>query len=291
MDTEQLYTYILTAFEGKSFENLILNKRNTEYKASFENEYREKIIEKMNTDEYTKVMDKLSKSFLNNLVKGTEGRKVSKEDCNKILEIYHKLIENISDYNKDYERIALEHFTEVRNFINSYTNKQEEKLEKQVEKSSYSPEFILNILDVKDSELKGSSLDLGCGEDATLVNYLADKGMDAKGLDMECEDSDRLEQEDWLIKEYPESTYDLITSNLTFTKHFLEANQEEANDQECIEYALSYMKILNSLKIGGKWHYVPSVTFIEELLPEDKFEVTNSFINENVMRTVIKRIK
>ena len=285
MDTEQLYTYILTAFEGKSFENLILNKRNTEYKASFENEYREKIIEKMNTDEYTKVMDKLSKSFLNNLVKGTEGRKVSKEDCNKILEIYHKLIENISDYNKDYERIALEHFTEVRNFINSYTNKQEEKLEKQVEKSSYSPEFILNILDVKDSELKGSS------KNATLVNYLADKGMNAKGIDMECEDSDILEQEDWLIKEYPESTYDLVTSNLTFTKHFLEANQEEANDQECIEYALSYMKILNSLKIGGKWHYVPSVTFIEELLPEDKFEVTNSFINENVMRTVIKRIK
>ena len=291
MDTEQLYTYILTAFEGKSFENLILNKRNTEYKASFENEYREKIIEKMNTDEYTKVMDKLSKSFLNNLVKGTEGRKVSKEDCNKILEIYHKLIENISDYSKDYERIALEHFTEVRNFINSYTNKQEEKLEEQEEKSSYSPEFILDILDVKDSELNGTSLDIGCGKNATLVNYLADKGMNAKGLDMECEDSDILEQEDWLIKEYPESTYDLITSNLAFTKHFLEANQEEANDQECIEYALSYMKILNSLKVGGKWHYVPSVTFIEELLPEDKFEVTNSFINENVMRTVIKRIK
>ena len=102
---------------------------------------------------------------------------------------------------------------------------------------------------------------------------------------MECEDSDRLEQEDWLIKEYPESTYDLITSNLAFTKHFLEANQEEANDQECIEYALSYMKILNSLKVGGKWHYVPSVTFIEELLPEDKF------INDSIMRTVIKRIK
>ena len=291
MDTEQLYTYILTAFEGKSFENLILNKRNTEYKASFENEYREKIIEKMNTDEYTKVMDKLSKSFLNNLVKGTEGRKISKEDCNKILEIYHKLIENISDYSKDYERIALEHFTEVRNFINSYTNKQEEKLEEQEEKSSYSPEFILDILDVKDSELNGTSLDIGCGKNATLVNYLADKGMNAKGLDMECEDSDRLEQEDWLIKEYPESTYDLITSNLAFTKHFLEANQEEANDQECIEYALSYMKILNSLKVGGKWHYVPSVTFIEELLPEDKFEVTNSFINDSIMRTVIKRIK
>ena len=291
MDTEQLYTYILTAFEGKSFENLILNKRNTEHKASFENEYREKIIEKMNTDEYTKVMDKLSKSFLTNLVKGTEGRKVTKEDCSKILEIYHKLIENISDYNKDYERIALEHFTQVRNFINDYTTRQETSAENVESKTSYSPEFLLDILAVEEHELKGKSLDIGCGKEANLVNYLTEKGMDAKGLDMECQDSDKLEQEDWLIKEYPESTYDLITSSLTFTKHFNEANQEEANDQECIEYALSYMKILNSLKVGGKWHYVPSVTFIEELLPEDKFEVTNSFINDNIMRTVVKRIK
>ena len=245
----------------------------------------------MNTDEYTKVMDKLSKSFLTNLVKGTEGRKVTKEDCSKILEIYHKLIENISDYNKDYERIALEHFTQVRNFINDYTTRQETSTEDVESKTSYSPEFLLDILAVEEHELKGKSLDIGCGKEATLVNYLTEKGMDAKGLDMECQDSDKLEQEDWLIKEYPELTYDLITSSLTFTKHFNEANQEEANDQECIEYALSYMKILNSLKVGGKWHYVPSVTFIEELLPEDKFEVTNSFINDNIMRTVVKRIK
>ena len=233
----------------------------------------------MNTDEYGKVMDKLSKSFLTNLVKGTEGRKVTKEDCNKILEIYHKLIENISDYSKDYERIALEHFTEVRNFINEYTTKQEQEVKNVDSKTSYSPEFLLDILAVEEHELKGKSLDIGCGKEATLVNYLNQKGLDANGLDMECEDR------------YPESTYDLITSSLTFTKHFIEANQEEANDQECIEYALSYMKILNSLKVGGKWHYVPSVTFIEELLPEDKFEVKNSFINDNIMRTVVKRIK
>ena len=29
MSTEELYTYLLTFFEGKSFENLILNKKNT----------------------------------------------------------------------------------------------------------------------------------------------------------------------------------------------------------------------------------------------------------------------
>lgn len=287
MNIEELYTYILTVFEGKSFENLILNKNNTEFKESFEKEYREKIINEMNTDKYTKVMDKLSKSFLSNLAKGTNGKKFTKEDCNTILEIYHKLIENISNFSKDYERIALEHFTQVRNFINDFTSRENEKNSN----SSYSPEFILDILDVKKDELNGKSLDIGCGKDGTLVNYLVSKGIDAYGLDMECEDTDRLEQEDWLIKDYPEMTYDLITSNLTFTKKFNEANSEANNDQECIEYAQSYMKILNSLKIGGKWHYVPSVTFIEELLPEDKFEVVNSFIDDAIMRTVIKRLK
>lgn len=286
MSVEELYTCILTIFEGKSFENLILNKKNTEYKGAFEKEYREKIINEMNTDKYTKVMDRLSRSFLSNLAKGTNGKKFTKEDCNTILEIYHKLIENISDFNKDYERIALEHFTKVRNFINDFTSREEE-----TQSSSYSPEFILDILDVKNDELTGKSLDIGCGKEGSLVNYLVSKGIDAYGIDMECEDTDRLEQEDWLIKDYPEMTYNLVTSNLTFTKKFNEANSEPNNDEECIEYAQVYMKILNSLKIGGKWHYVPSVTFIEELLPEDKFEVVNSFIDNNIMRTIIKRLK
>lgn len=287
MSTEELYTYLLTFFEGKSFENLILNKKNTEYKDIFEKQYREKIITEMNTEKYTKVMDKLSKSFLTNLVKGTNNKKFNNKDCNKILEIYHKLVENIANPDKDYERIALEHFTEVRNFINEFTNRKDGE----IESSSYSPEFILKILDVKEDELKGKSLDVGCGKDGKLVEYLASKGVDASGIDMECEDTDRLEQEDWLIKEYPENTYDLITSNLTFTKYFNEANSQGQNEQDCIEYALSYMKILNSLKPGGKWHYVPAVTFIEELLPEDKFEVTNSFIEDSIMRTVVKKIK
>lgn len=287
MSTEELYTYILTFFEGKSFENLILNKRNTEYKEIFENEYREKIINEMNTEKYTDVLNKLSKSFLTNLVKGTTNKNFTKEDCNTILEIYHKLIENISDFNKDYERIALEHYTEVKNFINEFTSRKEES----VSSSSYTPEFILKILDVKNEELKGRALDVGCGKDGNLVNYLVSKGVDSYGIDMKCDDTNRLEQEDWLIKDYPENMYDLVTSNLTFTKYFNDVNSEEQNDEECIEYAQSYMKILNSLKVGGKWHYVPAVTFIEELLPEDKFEVSNSFVNDNIMRTIIKRLK
>lgn len=287
MNTEELYTYILTAFEGKSFENIILKKNNTEYKESFENEYRDKIINAMNTEEYSKVMNKLARSFLTNLAKGTNSNKFNKDECDEILGIYHTLIENISNSDIPYEKIAIEHFTNVRNFINKFTTERESKTNN---KSKYSSEFILSILDINESELQGKALDIGCGN-GELVEFLNSKGLDACGIDMNCEESETLEQEDWLLKDYPEKEYDLITSNLTFTKYFNEANTEEQNDQECFEYAQAYMKILNSLKIGGKWHYVPAVTFIEELLPEDKFEVVNSFINDSVMRTVIKRLK
>lgn len=288
MEIEEIYTYLLSAFEGKSFENIILNKKNTNAKASFDDERRNKIIEAMNSEKYTSVMNKLSRSFMTNLAKGTQTNNFSKEECNKILDIYHKLIENISNYDMDYEKIALEHFTNVRNFISEYTSNLDNEKEN---KSTYSPEFILDILDVKKDEIKGNILDIGCGKEASLVKYLSDQGINAYGLDMECEDTKLTEQEDWLSKEYPESEYDLIVSNLAFSKKFNEANLEENNDQECFEYAATYMKILNSLKVGGSFHYVPSVTFIEELLPEDKFEVKNTFIDDNIMRTSVKRLK
>ena len=287
MNTDELYTYILTAFEGKSFENIILKKNNSEYKNSFEDEYRDKIIEAMNTEEYSKVMNKLAKSFLTNLAKGTNSSKFTKKQCDDILDIYHKLVENIANRDLSYEKIALEHFTNVRNYINAYTSGEAQKNAT----TEYSPEFVLSILDVEKSELNGKILDIGCGKNGALVKYLRNQNLEAYGIDMECEDSETLEQEDWLVKEYPSDMYNVIISNLTFTKHFNEANLEEQNDQECIEYAQAYMKILNSLKVGGKWHYVPAVTFIEELLPEDKFEVKNSFVNENVMKTTITKLK
>lgn len=287
MNTDELYTYILTAFEGKSFENIILKKNNSEYKNSFEDEYRDKIIEAMNTEEYSKVMNKLAKSFLTNLAKGTNSSKFTKKQCDDILDIYHKLVENIANRDLSYEKIALDHFTNVRNYINAYTSGEAQKSAT----TEYSPEFVLSILDVEKSELNGKILDIGCGKNGALVKYLRNQNLEAYGIDMECEDSETLEQEDWLVKEYPSDMYNVIISNLTFTKHFNEANLEEQNDQECIEYAQAYMKILNSLKVGGKWHYVPAVTFIEELLPEDKFEVKNSFVNENVMKTTITKLK
>ena len=42
MSTEELYTYLLTFFEGKSFENLILNKKTQNIKIYLKNNIEKK---------------------------------------------------------------------------------------------------------------------------------------------------------------------------------------------------------------------------------------------------------
>lgn len=52
------------------------------------------------------------------------------------------------------------------------------------------------------------------------------------------------------------------------------------------------MQILNSLKVGGKIHYAPSLEFIEQYLSLTTYEVNriNAFNNE-FKTTVILRLK
>ena len=52
------------------------------------------------------------------------------------------------------------------------------------------------------------------------------------------------------------------------------------------------MEILNSLKIGGSFHYAPDLPFIEQYLDIGKFKVTKRNIWEENFRSVkIKRLK
>ncbi|NLH63351.1 MAG: hypothetical protein GX478_04045 [Erysipelotrichaceae bacterium] len=50
------------------------------------------------------------------------------------------------------------------------------------------------------------------------------------------------------------------------------------------------MKILYSLRIGGTWSYVPSVPFIEDLLPQDQYRLIRTSVTEEAERTSAERI-
>ncbi len=55
---------------------------------------------------------------------------------------------------------------------------------------------------------------------------------------------------------------------------------------------IAYKSILNSLKVGGQFHYAPDLSFIEKFMDTDQFSIKKYTINElNFKTTVIKRLK
>lgn len=289
MDIEGIYRYIITNFEGTRFQDILLNKEDS-ISVLGQAEEREKIINGLSDEDYNKLIEMLSKNFMEQFIKGDNSIKFSKHDTFHILELYENLIKDISNETLNEMQITKSHFNRVKNIIErlgkdecSCNHNEDVKI------LGYSPAFILDILGVSEEEIKGKVLDIGCRKDAVLVKYLRNKNIDAYGIDINVIENDYLENEDWLEKDFGEMEYDFIFSNLSFTKYFLKNHLSDEGDY--VEYATTFMRILNSLKIGGRFYYVPSVDFFEELLPEDRFEVINEFIDDDNMRTIIKRLK
>lgn len=287
MELDRIYMYIITNFEGARFQDILLNKEDSISVDKIPYE-REKIIDGLDDILYNKLIEMLSKNFMEQFLKGDKSINFTKHDTFHILKLYEKLIEEISNESLNEMQITKSHFNRVKKFIEN-VGKDGCCGHEKVEVVGYSPSFILNIVGVKESDIKGKVLDIGCGKDASVVKYLRSKNISAYGIDIDVEDSDFLEKEDWLEKDFGEMEYDIILSNLSFTKHFLKNHLSD--EGEYVEYAKAFMRILNSLKIGGKFYYVPSLEFIEEILPEDRFEVINEFIDDDNMRTIIKRLK
>lgn len=289
MELDRIYMYIVTNFEGARFQDILLNKEDSILVDKMSDE-REKIIDGLDDKSYNKLIEMLSKNFMEQFIKGDKNIKFTKHDTFHILKLYEKLIEEISNESLNEMQITKSHFNRVKKFIENI-GKDECGCthHENVEVVGYSPAFILDILGVNESDIKGKVLDIGCGREASVVKYLRSKNISAYGIDIEVDENDFLEKEDWLEKDFGEMEYDIIISNLSFTKHFLKNHLSD--EGEYVEYATTFMRILNSLKIGGKFYYVPSLEFIEELLPEDRFEVVNEFIDDDNMRTIIKRLK
>ncbi len=288
MELEKIFNYIITNFEGIKFQNVLLNKKENKNIEKICEE-RQKIIDGISDKEYNKLIEMLSKNFMEQFIKGDSKAKFAKHDCEHLLTIYESLIMDISNEELNDIDIIKAHVDRIKKFITHMGEDNCGCEHNHHEILSYSPAFILDILGADENSIKGKVLDIGCRKNADLVKYLRSKNIDAYGIDINVDENEYLENEDWLQKDFGDLEYDMIFSNIAFTKHFLLNHLSDGD--EYIDYANTYMKILNSLKVGGTFHYAPALDFIEELLPEDKFFVMNEFIDDNNMRTVVKRIK
>lgn len=170
----------------------------------------------------------------------------------------------------------------------------------------YDPEFQLALWGITPanlrSELKEPILDLGCGQQASLVRYLRAAGLEAYGVDRFVDadpagggdgrggdgrggegrspvdgdsdglvDGEFLRQGDWLDTPLQPKSWGTIISHMGFSNHFFHHHLRKDGHPE--RYARRFMDILGALKQGGRFLYAPGLPFFEPLLPEAEAQV------------------
>ncbi|MDM8159956.1 hypothetical protein QUH73_09030 [Labilibaculum sp. K2S] len=194
------------------------------------------------------------------------------------------------------ENISKNHYKRLKDWIknsNSFAEKIYLNAGSKVEPvvcSEYSPGLQIEILQIETTQLKEPVLDIGCGKQGNLVNYLCENGIDTYGIDRFSFTSNNLFNFDWLEYDYGIEKWGAIISNLGFSNHFKHHNLRE--DGNYIGYAKKYMEILKSLKIGGAFYYAPDLPFIEQYLDSRQFRIDKKEIGEYDFKTTkITRLK
>jgi hypothetical protein len=210
--------------------------------------------------------------------------------------LYAGLFSAIRNNPAELASIAEWHLTNLKNWLsetNPFAAKLYESKSEIIEPvacSEYSPELQINILQIDKEQIIGPILDIGCGKQGNLVKYFRHKGIEAFGIDRLVRDDLYLYGSDWMAFEYGVEKWGTITSNLGFSNHF---NHHHLRNDGCfIAYAKKYIDILNSLKIGGSFHYAPDLPFIEQYLNKEKYRLTKRNVGEENFSSVkIKRLK
>lgn len=136
----------------------------------------------------------------------------------------------------------------------------------------------LDVFGIQSTDLTQPILDLGCGENGLLVEYLRDQGLQAFGLDPFAQEKDYLVRTDWFEFRFKPGMWGAIISHMAFSNHFVHHHLHPQGRFE--DYAKLYMKILASLRPGGVFYYAPGLPFIEDLLPEEVFTVERRKVKE-----------
>lgn len=213
---------------------------------------------------------------------------------NNLRKIYADLFENFQAKTNSIEDISKKHYEKLRSWLkenNPFAEKiyqDGDEIVSPIACSEYSPELQIGILQIDIKHLMQPVLDIGCGANGYLVKYLKDQGIETYGIDRFKFSAPNLITTDWLEYDYGKEKWGTIVSNIGFSNHF--NHHHLRTDGNYIEYGKTYMNILNSLKIGGCFHYAPDLPFIEKYLDSTRFDIRKYEMNEyDFKTTVIKK--
>lgn len=216
------------------------------------------------------------------------------ESVNELKEVFKKLNQKIRNLNvtagqPELDAISQEHYMNLCDWlvrsnafaVKMYSGDQEYAVP--VACSEYPPDLQLSILNINLKQLIEPVLDIGCGRELNLVNFLRDNGIEAYGIDRFDNENPFYYKTDWLEYNFNIQKWGSLISNLGFSNHFIHHNKR--SDGNFREYAQKYMEILNSLKTGGSFYYAPDLPFIEIHLDKANYLYTGNTIEGYVFKS------
>jgi hypothetical protein len=153
----------------------------------------------------------------------------------------------------------------------------------------YSPHVQIDLLRLDVRALKQPLLDIGCGSTAGLTRYLRTLGIQAYGIDRHIEKKETyLQQTSWMDYEFKPDTWGTIISNMAFTNHLLYVKNHDRAQLKL--YLQKFKQIIESLMVGGRVHYAPNVSFIEERLDVSRYRAERFEVVREIHMTRIMKI-
>ena len=223
------------------------------------------------------MIDCIANNVLNEFYRVNQYYSFEEEANQELKSIYIDLYNQIKHNSYSKEALAYNHNKRLKEWLqktNPFSQKVYPPTQKEVEITpcfEYSPSLQVKILGLDLAQLFEPVLDIGCGQSGYLVNYLRKHGIESYGIDRYNSDCDFIKNSDWLIYDFGVEKWGTIISNLGFSNHFSHHHLRE--DGKYIDYAKKYMSILDSIKTNGKFHYAPSLPFIEQYLDNTKFNL------------------
>jgi hypothetical protein len=189
-----------------------------------------------------------------------------------------------------YHFANLQHWLEETNSFSRKLYGEHDAILDSVVCSEYSSRFQKNILCLNKIDLLEPILDIGCGENASLVKSFIAEKMDAYGIDRGAGAFPYCKKADWLTYNYGMKKWGTIVSNLGFSNHFVHHHLRDNGN--IIQYAEKYLEILQSLQIGGSFCYAPDLPFIEMYLDTKTYSIAKYNIgNVSFRTTIVTRLK
>jgi hypothetical protein len=131
----------------------------------------------------------------------------------------------------------------------------------------------LQISTLKIGQLIQPILDIGCGEDALLVEYLRNEGIEAYGIDIHHFSKPYLTTASWKHYDYGINRWGTIISHFAFTNPSIPGYLDK-------EWETIFYRILYSLKKGGFFYSSPEVIPSRVTIDKELFIVSYEDIDD-----------